>query len=605
MRLLSVSTLQLKEFHSDTPTYAILSHTWGPPEEEVTFQDIQNLDVARGKIGFKKIAGCCEQARKDDIEWIWVDSCSIDKSSSSELSEAINSMFKWYQRSNVCYAYLEDMGDVVSEQSPIEIVKQESDEDLDFASNIPEAAAAKPADVVMDMTDIRELSASNNELDMGSVATKRYPRLHDSRWFTRGWTLQELLAPRTVVFYDRNWTELGTKSSLKTEIEEACGIPAVVLTRGRSFGMCNAAEKMSWASTRKTTRVEDEAYCLMGLFGIHMPLLYGEGKNAFLRLQLEILRSTYDYTLFAYKHLEGRTNRSSRVGMWFRPPMATEPANFCRPDSCQLPPEAECHAGASWNYDNLQLRPGRSQTILDVPVLAGDAIKLQLPIVVHGKAKSVYSGCTVYRGYQYELLCFRLVTPVELQGIGTDMDQRLGETFDTLHYHMYLPFTFFSESILDQPPTDLLVRQKRLTWANTGLDISKTAIPDCFVLLSGWVAGNSTGQRSSIVELGEYTVFSQAEELRDTLLYSHSHRTSGSNQEILGIRPFNHHGMTLFDAKYFDNGINDGSRYKVSQTDRAVINLTDRRIYIALKPRGDLNDVSYLTVTCSHFKHNH
>lgn len=183
--------------------------------------------------GYSKITGCCRQARLDGYEYAWVDSCCIDKSSSAELSEAINSMFKWYLDAEVCYAYLSD----VEERS-----------------------------------------------EFGR-----------SQWFTRGWTLQELLAPHFLVFYDKNWKEIDTKLRLRKELESITGIAHLM-----NFEDASVAQKMSWASRRTTTRVEDEAYCLMGIFGVNMPPLYGEGKKAFLRLQLEIIRISDDESIFAW-----------------------------------------------------------------------------------------------------------------------------------------------------------------------------------------------------------------------------------------------------------------------------------------------------------------
>jgi len=189
-----------------------------------------------------------------------VNQCSIDKSSSAELSEAINSMYMWYKNSDVCYAYLPDV------QAPSE----------------PEYSL-------------------KNELPALTKAFK------SSRWFTRGWTLQELIAPRTVEFYTAGWEEIGTKQSLGKEIAEITGIDVRVL-RGRDPSEYHVAERMSWAASRTTTRIEDMSYCLLGVFKIHMPLLYGEGNRAFIRLQEEILRTTYDYTILArgfHQSLEG------------------------------------------------------------------------------------------------------------------------------------------------------------------------------------------------------------------------------------------------------------------------------------------------------------
>lgn len=252
MYLLNSETLKLKEFSSDgdIPEYAILSHTWGPPSEEVTFQDIHELDKARQKRGFEKISNCCRQAARDGYEWAWIDSCCINKSSSVELSEAINSMFNWYRRSTICYAFLDD---VVCR------------------------------------------GAHSWEWD------EAIPRSFElSRWFTRGWTLQELIAPRGVEFYNASWDEIGTKASLAPAISLITGVPVDVL-EDTDLTKCPAAEVMSWASGRQTTRIEDRAYSLLGLFNISMPLLYGEGTSAFRRLQEEILKATGDYTLFAWE----------------------------------------------------------------------------------------------------------------------------------------------------------------------------------------------------------------------------------------------------------------------------------------------------------------
>ncbi|KAL2687608.1 hypothetical protein Neosp_005169 [[Neocosmospora] mangrovei] len=243
MRLLDTSSYKLTEFHGEEiPPYVILSHTWG--EGEVLFQDIQN-NTAESKSGFRKMIDCCRKAAEDGFQWVWIDTCCIDKSSSAELSEAINSMYQWYRDSTICYAYLED----------VEYVLQ---------------------------TRITGLT----------YFTK-------SRWFTRGWTLQELIAPRTVEFYTAYWREIGTKRSLIAQVEAVTGIPARIL-HGESVSTCNVAQRMSWASKRQTTRREDRAYSLMGLFQINMPLLYGEGDKAFVRLQEQILRQEEDYTIFAW-----------------------------------------------------------------------------------------------------------------------------------------------------------------------------------------------------------------------------------------------------------------------------------------------------------------
>ncbi|KAI9568213.1 heterokaryon incompatibility protein-domain-containing protein, partial [Boletus coccyginus] len=254
MWLLDAKTLRLRAFPGElpgwrpgprpgqTPHYAILSHCWR--EEEVLFQDIQDLDRARGMAGFTKIKHCCEQSLKIGYKWVWVDTCCIDKSSSAELSEAINSMFKWYGHAGTCLVYLDDV-------------------------------------------------------DHGD------PHRQDSlfrkgRWFTRGWTLQELLASKRLVFFSKDWSFLGTKGSLLTLLSAITKIPVDALSHNSSFSSFSVAQRMSWAAGRQTTRIEDQAYSLMGLFDIFMPIIYGEGSSAFRRLQLEIIQRSSDQTIFAW-----------------------------------------------------------------------------------------------------------------------------------------------------------------------------------------------------------------------------------------------------------------------------------------------------------------
>ncbi len=279
MRLLNVDSRRLEEYIGDdaAPSYAILSHTWGG--DEVTFQDLSNPEH-RSKRGYEKIEGCCQQAVKDGHQYVWIDTCCIDKSSSAELSEAINSMYKWYKESKVCYVYLVDVS---------------------------------PGDSI-------------HELDS---------EFRRSRWFTRGWTLQELLAPSYLEFYDKCWRPIGfstrptrpcglvprrptswaadaTSSVASTLLEEVAiipsitstlleditGIPSDVFISGDVAKYC-AAAVLAWAAHRETTRIEDSAYSLLGLLDLNMPLLYGEGSRAFQRLQEEILASRHDESILA------------------------------------------------------------------------------------------------------------------------------------------------------------------------------------------------------------------------------------------------------------------------------------------------------------------
>jgi hypothetical protein len=247
------------------PEYAILSHVWEADDQEVTFRDLtsaaQSNDDYREmtkKIGFAKVRFCAERAKKGGLKYFWVDSCCIDKSSSAELSQAINSMWRWYEGAAKCYVYLSD----VSKN------KRSKSDPAPWESALPK-----------------------------------------SRWFTRGWTLQELLAPESVEFFSREGKLIGDKKSLELQIQKATKIPIEAL-RGASLSQFSREERMSWAADRQTTREEDEAYCLLGLFDAHMPEIYGEGKiNAMRRLEEEI-----DRIFGASKRPQGRLRRLLELG---------------------------------------------------------------------------------------------------------------------------------------------------------------------------------------------------------------------------------------------------------------------------------------------------
>lgn len=245
MWLLNVNTKQLERFEGQqTPQYAILSHRW--EEEEVSYQEWKACTFridGEHKKGYKKVLECCEIVREYDLEYVWVDTCCINKESSAELSEAINSMYNWYRQAEVCLAYLSDIN-------------------IDFGSQ--------------DFTK--------------------------SVWFTRGWTLQELLAPTNLVFYDNDWNRIGAKTERQIAIGNSTGIPYQAVTRFTPKRYSIAA-KLSWAAKRETSREEDRAYSLLGIFGINMPMLYGEGQAAFQRLQEEIVKKSDDRSIFLWDGL--------------------------------------------------------------------------------------------------------------------------------------------------------------------------------------------------------------------------------------------------------------------------------------------------------------
>jgi hypothetical protein len=232
-----------KDFIGDdkVPPYAILSHTW-QDDQEVTFSDLINKK-GKGKTGYNKIRFCAQQAEHDRLHHFWVDTCCIDKSNYVELQNAINSMFRWYQNAIECYAYLSD----------VSLAKQEACDEL---------------------------------YDSACESAFR-----TSRWFTRGWTLQELLAPRSVKFFTQDGQLLGDKNSLLQKIHEITGIPIIAL-QGTSLQEFGVEERMSWTKQRTTTYKEDRVYSLLGIFGVYMLPNYGEGEeHAFKRLQKELEES--------------------------------------------------------------------------------------------------------------------------------------------------------------------------------------------------------------------------------------------------------------------------------------------------------------------------
>ncbi|KAI0367947.1 HET-domain-containing protein [Pilatotrama ljubarskyi] len=282
MRLLDTHSGTFVWVHDPTEArYAILSHTWSPDGEQsyqelLAIQDAHIRDESETQLSILdgpevsyKVKGACMAARADGYRLIWIDSCCIDKSSSAELSEAINSMFEWYRIASVCYAYLSDVED-----------------DDDWLASDSQFAS--------------------------------------SRWHTRGWTLQELIAPDVVVFLTQRWNAFGTKTTLAETLEAITAVDREVLTGEAALHSVSVARRMSWASKRKTTRIEDEAYALMGIFGVSLPTIYGEGRRAFLRLQEEILRTIPDHSIFAWRR--PLTQTKMLPGGWGL--LASSPADY-------------------------------------------------------------------------------------------------------------------------------------------------------------------------------------------------------------------------------------------------------------------------------------
>ncbi|KAH9909433.1 HET-domain-containing protein [Epithele typhae] len=322
MWLIRTRTGELEQFNGPNDVeggYAILSHVW--QRQEMSFQQLQALQSTTTGVprdyASPKIRECCVLAESHGYEWLWIDTCCIDRTSSAELSEAINSMFAWYAQAQVCYAYLHD---------------------VPSQSIFPSSTSTR--------------------------FSKWTPQFRDSRWFTRGWTLQELIAPRTVLFYSSDWQMIGTKASMAALLEEITGVDADVLVHRRPVGDVSVARRMWWASGRTTTRVEDEAYSLMGLFGVHMPTVYGEGRRAFRRLQEEILTQTSDQTVFAWGHVVPFGTRLFRERLVF--------SNYHEESHIFAPsPAAFCNSA---NFVPIPLHLAASQALKVLGIRASDKV---------------------------------------------------------------------------------------------------------------------------------------------------------------------------------------------------------------------------------------
>jgi tetratricopeptide (TPR) repeat protein len=240
MRLLhsdALGRLILTDFRGKPiPPYAILSHRWS--DSETLIEDISNGNYKEKEDGYRKLKFCAEQAAQDGLQYFWIDTCCIDRWDNNERSKAINSMFQWYRNAVRCYVFLSDVS----------------------------------LSAVTEMAVCSDWEASFRASD----------------WFTRGWTLQELIAPVSVEFFSREGQRIGDKASLDQLLHEITDIPLAAL-RNCPLDQFSTSERRRWVENRRTTEEEDIVYCLLGLLGVSMPATYGEGmESALRRLQAEV-----------------------------------------------------------------------------------------------------------------------------------------------------------------------------------------------------------------------------------------------------------------------------------------------------------------------------
>ncbi|KAK5696353.1 hypothetical protein LTS12_028577, partial [Elasticomyces elasticus] len=265
MRLINVNTLELHTFVCDMPRYAAASHRW-KDGEEATIEDVKNR-TNTDKSGYRKMEGFARYIRKEirEIEWFWIDTCCIDQGNASEVTEAVNSMFRWYSNAEVCIVYLADVGSAEGQR-----------------------------------------------------------KFEDSAWFCRGWTLQELLAPHVVIFLSNTWQLIGHKGrgavtiggirirggpALEPQVARITHIPETVLHDYSKSKKLTPEQKLAWIANRQTKKEEDMYYSLLGLFDVRMWLCYGEGaESARQRLVREI------------DNLTRQDDRISKVASWLSAP---------------------------------------------------------------------------------------------------------------------------------------------------------------------------------------------------------------------------------------------------------------------------------------------
>ncbi|OTA95669.1 hypothetical protein M434DRAFT_184886 [Hypoxylon sp. CO27-5] len=264
IRVINVRTFEFEEFFNESEVfgkYAILSHRWSG--DEVSFQKMNEAGIRKrlaGRFelmlhsvhhGFRKIRATCRLAREVyGLQYVWIDSCCINQEDAHEKQASINSMFRWYKNASVCIVHLYNHDD---------------------SHNFP--------------------------------TRENLPR---DNWFKRGWTLQELLAPKKVHFYSANWYLIGSKNDYSAEIKDITGIPEEAITNKCRLDKYSVAQRMSWAAERETTQGEDVAYCLFGIFDIvDMQKLYGLGAvEAFRLLLKKIIERTNDMSIFGWSDFE-------------------------------------------------------------------------------------------------------------------------------------------------------------------------------------------------------------------------------------------------------------------------------------------------------------
>jgi hypothetical protein len=253
--------IRLRQFHNPPDgEYAILSHTWVGGEGEVSLSDLMKPHEAAKKPGFAKIEYTCTQAWSDGYSYVWIDTCCIDKRSSSELTEAINSMYMWYKSAAICYVYLVDLPGDCPRLVETRTHKVIAAKLVDCDTRVAEPFALEgPGKTNRSIPIQSNLPPMDDEEGAGLHQEGWVSHLAECRWFRRGWTLQELIAPNQVVFFGIDWNFIGSKLDLLYTLSDITGIDSIALSHHCKLEELSIAKRLSWAAHRTTTRIEDTA----------------------------------------------------------------------------------------------------------------------------------------------------------------------------------------------------------------------------------------------------------------------------------------------------------------------------------------------------------
>ncbi|KAH7907197.1 heterokaryon incompatibility protein-domain-containing protein, partial [Hygrophoropsis aurantiaca] len=486
----------------------MLSHRWevGEPlfrhiDKALRDKDVASVYMMETPPGVKKLQQFCGTAAKCGYRWAWSDTCCIDKSSSAETQESINSMFRWYRKSAITIVYLPGMEDSKLDKDSrcpapqtsavLYNHKTPSQPLFDPSSDYPPFDNPVTLDIVRLRDSAKDWPCFHPDDQVEEVALTQFLKTYLAldEWFKRGWTLQELLAPKNIRFYTKEWRSLERRGNdIRSSqqrmtfdignqkrdgvwlraLTDASGIPEDDLVNLEA-GCHNVRPKLYWASKRETTRVEDIAYCLMGIFNISMSVLYGEGTVAFTRLQEEIMKRTYDINIFDWSGTASTLNSC----------LADHPRCFTEEERAEtsLPEKTvgflNALGGATdiftsaipgFAFDRITKifkdpPPGHSLASGEMSMSLFEYRVTKITKIVGDPNNQASAGCWRYKFETKGLNDFEIITHQELENVGDAScysvgrmwDRNIGRVFQTI-------FSSFSSNILKKSPNETLAK---------------------------------------------------------------------------------------------------------------------------------------------------